>query len=174
VPHGAWRTYPVSRHARVARATRESTEIPARSATAVSQDYHPHHHTSRPAPPRREHPTLRPRSNRGTRTYIPWLRGRAATMSAPTRGTPPARSQASDQQKSASASRPEQPKRINVAVTPEVVQALQAVIDAEQVSLTEAVRRLISYGDFVYRAVKQDGAEVLLRNGDNVREVVLL
>jgi len=54
------------------------------------------------------------------------------------------------------------------------VQALQAVIDAEQVSLTESVRRLISYGDFVYRAVKQDGAEVFLRNGDNVREVVLL
>lgn len=95
-------------------------------------------------------------------------------MSAPTRRSPPARSQASDQQQSASTSRPEQPKRINVAVTPEVVQALQAVIDAEQVSLTEAVRRLISYGDFIYRAVKEDGSEVLLRNGDNVREVVLL
>jgi hypothetical protein len=101
-------------------------------------------------------------------------RQRATTMSAATRGSGFAAPGASDQQQSASAVRPEQPKRINVAVTPEVVEALQAVIDAEQVSLTEAVRRLISYGDFVYRAVKRDGAEVLLRTGDNVREVVLL
>jgi hypothetical protein len=83
--------------------------------------------------------------------------------------TPP--QQGSGQRKSA---RPEQPKRINVAVTPEVVQALQTVMDNEQVTLTEATRRLISYGDFVYRAVKQEGSEVLLRNGDSVREVVLL
>jgi hypothetical protein len=66
------------------------------------------------------------------------------------------------------------PKRINVAVTPEVIQALQLVIDNEQVTLTEAVRRLISYGDFIYRAVKQEGSEVLIRNGDTTREVVLL
>ena len=101
-------------------------------------------------------------------------RQRAATMSAVTRGSGPAAPQAPDQQQSTSTSRPEQPKRINVAVTPEVVQALQVVMDAEHVSLTEAVRRLISYGDFIYRAVKEDGSEVLLRNGDNVREVVLL
>jgi hypothetical protein len=68
----------------------------------------------------------------------------------------------------------EQPRRINVAVTPEVIQALQTVIDNEQVTLTEAVRRLVSYGDFIYRAVKQEGSEVLLRNGDSIREVVLL
>lgn len=95
-------------------------------------------------------------------------------MSAATRGSGPAAPQAPDQQQSTSTSRPEQPKRINVAVTPEVVQALQVVMDAEHVSLTEAVRRLISYGDFIYRAVKQEDSEVLLRNGDNVREVVLL
>lgn len=73
-----------------------------------------------------------------------------------------------------STAHPEQPRRINVAVTPEVIQALQTVIDNEQVTLTEAVRRLVSYGDFIYRAVKQEGSEVLLRNGDTTREVVLL
>ncbi len=65
-------------------------------------------------------------------------------------------------------------KRINVAVTPEVVRALELVIENEQVSLTEAVRRLIGYGDFIYRAVKEDQAEVLVRKGDSVREIVLL
>jgi hypothetical protein len=80
--------------------------------------------------------------------------------------------QASDQGQSTA--HPEQQKRINVAVTPEVIQALQTVIDNEQVTLTEAVRRLISYGDFIYRAVKQEGSEVLLRKGDSTREVVLL
>lgn len=69
--------------------------------------------------------------------------------------------------------RPE-PKRINVAVTPELVRALQDVIDREQVSLTEAVRRLISYGDFIYRAVRHDGYDVRLYKGDEIREVILL
>jgi hypothetical protein len=65
-------------------------------------------------------------------------------------------------------------KRINVAVPADVVAALELVIEREGVTLTEAVRRLIGYGDFVYRAVKVDGAEVLTRRGDAVREVVLL
>lgn len=69
--------------------------------------------------------------------------------------------------------RPE-PKRINVAVTPETVRALEMVIDREGVSLTEAVRRLVGYGEFVYRAIKEDGAELQIRTKDAVREVVLL
>lgn len=48
------------------------------------------------------------------------------------------------------------------------------MIDNENVSLTEAARRLVSYGDFIYRAVRQDGYEVRLCKGDEVREVVLL
>jgi predicted DNA-binding protein (UPF0251 family) len=67
-----------------------------------------------------------------------------------------------------------EPKRINVAVTPETVQALRLVMDNEQVNLTEAARRLMSYGEFVYRAIKEDGQDVLLRAGDTTREVVLL
>ncbi|GAA2820169.1 hypothetical protein [Saccharopolyspora taberi] len=66
------------------------------------------------------------------------------------------------------------PKRINVAVTPEMVQALQRVMDQEGVTLTEACRRLVSYGDFVYRAIKEDHAEVLVRTEKSTREVVLL
>jgi hypothetical protein len=69
--------------------------------------------------------------------------------------------------------RPE-PKRINVAVTTETIRALEFVIEREGVSLTEAVRRLIGYGEFVYRAIKEDGAELQVRTKDAVREVVLL
>lgn len=66
------------------------------------------------------------------------------------------------------------PKRINVAVTKDTVQALQRVMDGEGVSLTEAVRRLVGYGDFVYRAVKEDNAELLVKTGDSTKQVVLL
>jgi len=76
-------------------------------------------------------------------------------------------------QPQSSASKPA-PKRINVAVTPETVEALQRVIDQEGVSLTEAVRRLIGYGDFIYNAVRMDGAQVLVQTADSTREVVLL
>lgn len=69
--------------------------------------------------------------------------------------------------------RPE-PKRINVAITPEMVRALEAVIEREGVSLTEALRRLVGYGDFVYRSVKEEGAKVLVQVDDSIREVVLL
>jgi hypothetical protein len=65
-------------------------------------------------------------------------------------------------------------KRINVAVNPDIVRAIQRVMTTEQINLTEAVRRLIGYGDFVYRAIKENGEDVLLRKGDTTREVVLL
>jgi hypothetical protein len=68
----------------------------------------------------------------------------------------------------------EQPQRINVTVNPDTLAALQKVIEREGVSLTEAVRRLIGYGDVMYRAVREDGEEVLLRKGSSTRCVVIL
>jgi hypothetical protein len=68
-----------------------------------------------------------------------------------------------------------EPKRINVAVTPETVRALEALIEREGVSLTEAVRRLIGYGEFVYKAIKEQNSEVLVKSKDgSTREIVLL
>ena len=46
-----------------------------------------------------------------------------------------------------------------------MLDALQNVIRTEAVSLTEAVRRLIGYRDFVYRSAKQDKAREKHRNG---------
>lgn len=64
--------------------------------------------------------------------------------------------------------------RINVAVNADMVSAIDRVIETEHVSLTEAVRRLIGYGDFVYRS-KRDGARVLVKSTSGAtQEVVLL
>jgi hypothetical protein len=67
-----------------------------------------------------------------------------------------------------------EPKRINVAISPEMVRALEHLIEREGVTLTEALRRLVGYGDFVYRAVREHGEQILLTGPDGTREVVLL
>jgi hypothetical protein len=67
-----------------------------------------------------------------------------------------------------------EPRRINVAISPDMVRALEHVIEREGVTLTEALRRLVGYGDFVYRAVREHGEQLLLTSADTTREVVLL
>jgi hypothetical protein len=67
-----------------------------------------------------------------------------------------------------------EPKRINVAVSPDTVSALERVIEREGVTLTEALRRLIGYGDFVYRAVRENREQLIVKGPDGTREVVLL
>jgi hypothetical protein len=67
-----------------------------------------------------------------------------------------------------------EPKRINVAISPEMVRALEYVIEREGVTLTEALRRLVGYGDFVYRAVRERDEQILLTGTEGTREVVLL
>jgi ribbon-helix-helix CopG family protein len=76
---------------------------------------------------------------------------------------------------SAQQSRPRtEPKRINVAVSPDMVRALENVIKREGITLTEALRRLVGYGDFVYRAVKEGGEQLTVTGPDGAREVVVL
>lgn len=74
----------------------------------------------------------------------------------------------------ASLPNPDNIKRINVAISPGNVASIQLVMKNEGVSLTEAVRRLITYGAFIYEAVKVDGEDCLLRKGNVTREVVLI
>lgn len=66
------------------------------------------------------------------------------------------------------------PKRINVAISPDMVRALENVIEHEGVTLTEALRRLVGYGDFVYRVIKEGGEQLTVTGPDGTREVVLL
>jgi hypothetical protein len=67
-----------------------------------------------------------------------------------------------------------EPKRINVAISPDMVRALENMIEREGVTLTEALRRLVGYGDFVYRAIKEGGEQLTVTGPDGTREVVLL
>lgn len=66
------------------------------------------------------------------------------------------------------------PRRINVAVTPDMLRAIDHVIDREGVTLTEAVRRLISYGDVMYRAVRDNDQTVFFRDEDGREREVLM
>ena len=66
------------------------------------------------------------------------------------------------------------PRRINVAVTPDMLAAIDRVIDREGVTLTEAVRRLIGYGDVMYRAAKEDRQSILFRGDDGKEREVLI
>ncbi|GAB2665222.1 hypothetical protein GCM10027271_25270 [Saccharopolyspora gloriosae] len=65
-------------------------------------------------------------------------------------------------------------KRINVSISTEMANSLNKLIENEDVSLTEALRRLVGYGDFVYSAIKDDGAKVLIEKDGTTREVVIL
>ena len=75
-------------------------------------------------------------------------------------------------------STPPPPRRINVAVTPDMMAAIDRLIEREGVTLTEAVRRLIGYGDVVYRAVPREGSDDLFRDPNDPdgreREIILI
>ena len=67
------------------------------------------------------------------------------------------------------------PRRINVAVTPAMLAAIARLIAREGITLTEAVRRLVAYGDVVYRMVREEGQSMILRSKDgSEREIMLL
>ena len=66
-------------------------------------------------------------------------------------------------------------RRINVAVNAMMLAAIDRIIDREQVTLTEAVRRLIAYGDFVYEVTRKRDSTLLVRDqGGDEQEVVVL
>lgn len=66
-------------------------------------------------------------------------------------------------------------RRINVAVNAPMLAAIDRVIECEQVTMTEAVRRLIAYGDLVYDVTKVRNATLVVRDpGGEEREVIVL
>lgn len=64
--------------------------------------------------------------------------------------------------------------RLNVNVTASTRAALDRVVSREGVTVTEALRRLVSYGDMVYRATRINDAELLIRRGDAVERIVVV
>jgi hypothetical protein len=65
-------------------------------------------------------------------------------------------------------------RRINVAVNPIMLSAIDRVIEHEHVTLTEAVRRLIAYGDFVYEVTKERGATLVVHSPRGEERLVVL
>jgi hypothetical protein len=66
-------------------------------------------------------------------------------------------------------------KRINVTVSPATVEALQRMVIREGVSLAEAVRRLVAYGDMVANVIDVDGDKLLIERRDGkTSEIITL
>lgn len=65
-------------------------------------------------------------------------------------------------------------RRINVAVNSQMVVAIELLMANEEENLTEAVRRLCGYGDFVYRKVKVEGYRLYIERDGERRQIDLL
>ena len=65
-------------------------------------------------------------------------------------------------------------RRINVAVNGMMLAAIDRIIEREQVTLTEAVRRLIAYGDFVYEVTKKQHSTLLVRDPEGGEQEVIV
>ncbi len=65
------------------------------------------------------------------------------------------------------------PARLSINISKATEEALLELSKEKDVSITEAVRRLIGYGSVIYRAVR-DGGDVLIRGGDGETERVVL
>ncbi|MHA0290199.1 hypothetical protein ACXYX3_27665 (plasmid) [Mycobacterium sp. C3-094] len=61
--------------------------------------------------------------------------------------------------------------RLNVNINKQTADALKDYADRNDVSITEAVRRLVAVGDFIAKA-QDEGRQVLLRHNDDTERVV--
>jgi hypothetical protein len=73
-------------------------------------------------------------------------------------------------EKSASTSKP---TRLSVNISRNTFEALDEITSDNEISMTEAVRRLIGYGIVTYRATKE-GYEVLLRREGKIEKIILV
>lgn len=64
--------------------------------------------------------------------------------------------------------------RLAVNITATTKAAIDRVVEREGVTQTDAVRRLIGYGDLIYRTTQIDADEILVRRGDSVERLVLI
>jgi hypothetical protein len=64
--------------------------------------------------------------------------------------------------------------RATIHFNPDTQKAIDLMMTQDNVGLTEAVRRLIAYGNYIYRAITVDGSDILIREGSSTREVVLI
>jgi hypothetical protein len=64
--------------------------------------------------------------------------------------------------------------RLSVNITPATQAALDRLVEREGVTVTEALRRLVGYGDLVYEATQINGEDILIRRGDSIERIRLI
>ncbi|GAB3431047.1 hypothetical protein [Actinophytocola sediminis] len=64
--------------------------------------------------------------------------------------------------------------RISVNVTPATQAALDRLVEREGVTVTEALRRLVGYGDLVYETTQVDGDDLLIRRDGALERIRLI
>lgn len=63
--------------------------------------------------------------------------------------------------------------RLTVNIGPSTAKALQHLVDNDNVTVTEALRRLVSLGFLVHQKVVDEKRELLLRKGDETQQVLI-
>ncbi|GAA0651233.1 hypothetical protein GCM10010174_88680 [Kutzneria viridogrisea] len=64
--------------------------------------------------------------------------------------------------------------RLTANLNQPTMRAIQRLADTEGVTLTEALRRLVGYGDLLYQAIRLDGDDVLIRRGEEHERIVII
>lgn len=64
-------------------------------------------------------------------------------------------------------------RRLSVNITPATAAALDLLAENEDVTITEALRRLVGYGALVYDTTRS-GHKLLIDRGDRIERVTLL
>jgi hypothetical protein len=64
--------------------------------------------------------------------------------------------------------------RISVNVTPATQAALDRMVEREGITVTEALRRLVGYGDLVYETTQVNGDDILIRRDGVLERIVLI
>lgn len=64
--------------------------------------------------------------------------------------------------------------RLTINIRPDTKRAIDRFVEREGVSVTDAVRRLVGYGDLLYQRASVDEDHVLIRRGDEVERIVLI
>jgi predicted transcriptional regulator len=62
---------------------------------------------------------------------------------------------------------------LTVNIGPATAEALEHVVEREGVTITEALRRLVGYGFVLYKTIKTDNKDVLIRSGNETQQVLI-
>ncbi|AFY70145.1 hypothetical protein Pse7367_1869 [Thalassoporum mexicanum PCC 7367] len=62
-------------------------------------------------------------------------------------------------------------KRLSLSLSPELYQVLDSLAESQSLTKAEVLRKAIATEDYIQRQ-KKDGAQILIRRGDEISEIV--